>query len=152
MFRLSYMVFGILVTLVSWFSFCFFPSCPSCLAKCKQRLHTIFVTLSPKVTKTKKSKMEWMKQITQNIKALLPFMNSNLPWPFLVQSDLWMWGLAYVNQLCTMYKKYILFLLGKIGKKSRILENWRMFITAMALVAQTVQKAKSCASKSHVCI
>ena len=35
--------FGILVTLVAWFSFLFFPSCPSCLAKCKQRLCNIFV-------------------------------------------------------------------------------------------------------------
>ena len=34
-------VFGILITLVPWFSFCFFSSCPSCLAKCKQRLLTI---------------------------------------------------------------------------------------------------------------
>ena len=27
------------------FSFLFFPSCPSCLAKCKQRLRNIFVLL-----------------------------------------------------------------------------------------------------------
>ena len=32
----------------------FFPFCPSCLAKCKQRLRNIFVTSSPKVTKNKK--------------------------------------------------------------------------------------------------
>ena len=37
------LVFGILVTLVAWCSFCFFLSCPSCLAKCKQRLRDIFV-------------------------------------------------------------------------------------------------------------
>ena len=34
------LVFGILVTLVAWFFLVFFPSC---LAKCKQRLHNIFV-------------------------------------------------------------------------------------------------------------
>ena len=33
-----HLVFGILVTLVTWFSFHFFPSCPSYLAKCEQRL------------------------------------------------------------------------------------------------------------------
>ena len=48
------LVFGILVTLVAWFSFCFFPSCPSCLAKCKQRLCNIFISSSPKVTKNEK--------------------------------------------------------------------------------------------------
>ena len=37
------LVFGILVILVAWFSFYFFPSCPSCLAKCKQRLCNIFL-------------------------------------------------------------------------------------------------------------
>ena len=36
----------------------FFPSCPSCLAKCKQRLRNIFVTSSPKVTKTKNEKWD----------------------------------------------------------------------------------------------
>ena len=45
------LVFGILVTLVAWFSFCFFLSCLSCLAKCKQRLRNIFVTSSSKVTR-----------------------------------------------------------------------------------------------------
>ena len=39
------LVFGILVTLVAWFSFSFFLSCPSCLAKCRQRLRNIFVFL-----------------------------------------------------------------------------------------------------------
>ena len=53
------LVFGILVTLVVWFLF--FPSCPSCLAKCKQRLSNIFVTLLPKVTKNQKRKMGWTK-------------------------------------------------------------------------------------------
>jgi len=33
--------FGILVTLVAYFLFGFCPSCPSCLANCKQRLHNI---------------------------------------------------------------------------------------------------------------
>ena len=56
------LVFGILVTLVAWFSFRFFPSSPSCLAKCKQRLRNIFLTLLPKVTKNKKWKMGWTKQ------------------------------------------------------------------------------------------
>ena len=37
------LVFGILVTLVLWFSFCFFLSCPSCLEKCNQRLCNIFI-------------------------------------------------------------------------------------------------------------
>ena len=55
--------FGILVTFVAWFSFHFFPSCPSYLAKCKQRLRNIFVTWSPKVTKNKKRKMRWTKHI-----------------------------------------------------------------------------------------
>ena len=45
------LVFGTLVTLVAGFLFRFFPPCPSCLAKCKQRLHNIFITSSPKVTK-----------------------------------------------------------------------------------------------------
>ena len=40
----------------------FFPSCPSCLAKCKQRFGNIFVTSSPKVTKNQKPKMGWTKQ------------------------------------------------------------------------------------------
>ena len=39
------LVFGILVTLVAWFSFRFFPSCPFCFPKCKQRLHKIFIFL-----------------------------------------------------------------------------------------------------------
>ena len=50
------MVFGILVTLVAWLSFRFFPSCPSCLAKCKQRFYVIF--LLPKVTKNKNEKWD----------------------------------------------------------------------------------------------
>jgi len=37
------LVFGILVTLVALFFSRFFPSYPSCLAKCKQRLRNIFV-------------------------------------------------------------------------------------------------------------
>ena len=32
------LVFGIIVTLVAWFSFPYFPSCPYCLVICKQRL------------------------------------------------------------------------------------------------------------------
>ena len=48
------LVFGILVTLVAWFSFWFFPSGPSCLEKCKQRLRNIFVTSLSKVTKNEK--------------------------------------------------------------------------------------------------
>ena len=36
--------------------FPFFPSCPSCLVKCKQRLYNIFVTSSPKVTKNQNTK------------------------------------------------------------------------------------------------
>ena len=55
-------VCGILATLVAWFSFGFFPSCPSCLAKCEQRLHGIFVTSLPKETKNQKRKMGWTKQ------------------------------------------------------------------------------------------
>ena len=39
------LVFGILVSLVACFSFRFFLSCPSCLAKCKQRLCSIFILL-----------------------------------------------------------------------------------------------------------
>ena len=42
----------------------FFPSCPSCLAKCKQRLRKI--TSSPKVTKNQKQKMRWTKHILPN--------------------------------------------------------------------------------------
>ena len=42
------LVFGILVTLVAWFSFRVFLSCPSCLEKCKQRLKFIY---SEKATK-----------------------------------------------------------------------------------------------------
>ena len=34
--------------------FFLFPSCPSCLAKCRQRLRNIFVTSLPKVTKNQK--------------------------------------------------------------------------------------------------
>ena len=45
------LVFSILVTLIAWISFHFFPSCPSCLAKCQQRLCNIS---SAKVTKNKK--------------------------------------------------------------------------------------------------
>ena len=41
----------------------FFPSFPSCLAKCKQRLRNIFVTSSPKVTKNQKRKMGWTKHM-----------------------------------------------------------------------------------------
>ena len=37
--------------------FLLFPSFPSCLAKCKQRLHDIFITSSPKVTKNQRQKM-----------------------------------------------------------------------------------------------
>ena len=44
-----------------------FPSCPSCLAKCKQRLFNIFVTSSPKVTKNEKwdernTRRQWQQQ------------------------------------------------------------------------------------------
>ena len=57
MFCLSYI--SVFQFLVFWshqlrdFSFRFFPSCPSCLAKCNLRLRNIFITLSPKVPKTK---------------------------------------------------------------------------------------------------
>ena len=41
--------------------FPFFPSCPSCLEKCKQKLRNthfcIFITSSPKVTKNKRQEM-----------------------------------------------------------------------------------------------
>ena len=37
--------------------FPFFLSCPSCLAKCKQILRNIFITLSPKVTKNGMNKI-----------------------------------------------------------------------------------------------
>ena len=50
--------FGILVTLVAWFSYCFFPSCSSRLAKCKQQLHNIFVFLQLHRQKWPKSKNE----------------------------------------------------------------------------------------------
>ena len=56
------LVFGILVTLVAWFSFCFF-----CLAHLalqnvnKDYLCNIFVTSLPKVTKSQKRIMGWMK-------------------------------------------------------------------------------------------
>ena len=51
--------------------FCtFFPSCPSCLAKCKHRLRNIFVTSSPKVTKNKKRKMGWMKHLSKQFDCL----------------------------------------------------------------------------------
>ena len=47
-----------------------FPSCPSCLTKCKQRLcifsFSIFVTSYPKVTKNQKRKMRWKKQYSTN--------------------------------------------------------------------------------------
>ena len=46
----------------------FFPSSPSCLAKCKQRLRNIFcifLTLFPKVTKNQKREMEWTKKRRQ---------------------------------------------------------------------------------------
>ena len=54
-------VFGILVTLAAWFSFCFFPSCPSYLAKRKQRLRNIFIVKSDQKPKRK---MGWTKQKT----------------------------------------------------------------------------------------
>ena len=43
----------------------YFLSCPSCLAKCKQRLRDIciFGPLSPKVTKNQKLKMGWTKTL-----------------------------------------------------------------------------------------
>jgi len=47
---------------VSWFSFRFFPSCPSCLAKCKQILSKIFVYFCNFVAKSdQKRKMRWTK-------------------------------------------------------------------------------------------
>ena len=57
------LVFGILVTLVAWFSFHFFifSFCPSCLAKSKQRLHNIFICSLPKVTRNQIWKMGWTK-------------------------------------------------------------------------------------------
>ena len=56
-----YQVFCSSHILVLWFFdhfsiVIFFPSCPSCLAKCKQRLRNIFLTLSPKVTKNQNRK------------------------------------------------------------------------------------------------
>ena len=42
-FILIFWFFRILVTLVAWFSLRFFLAWPSCLSKCKQRLHNIFV-------------------------------------------------------------------------------------------------------------
>ena len=48
----------------------FFQSCPSCLAKCKQRLHNIFVLFissSPKMNKISKQKMIWMKHLFLDI-------------------------------------------------------------------------------------
>ena len=65
-FRLLF--FGILVTLVAWFSFHFFPSC---LSKCKQRLRNIFLISSPKVTKNQKQKMGWRKHLSTNFVTLL---------------------------------------------------------------------------------
>ena len=38
--------------------FPFFPSCPLCVAKCRQRLRNIFITLSPKVTNNQKRNSE----------------------------------------------------------------------------------------------
>merc|ERR1719362_932144 len=57
MFRSSHIfVFWFLVAWVHDFLSVFFPSCPSCLAKCKQKLRNIFVTSLPKVTKKPKTK------------------------------------------------------------------------------------------------
>ena len=55
---------------ISWLVifFLFFLSCPSCLAKCKQRLCNIFVTSLPKVTKNKK----WDKRNTKRMFLKLP--------------------------------------------------------------------------------
>ena len=56
-----FIVIGSLKSFISQF---FFPSCPFCLAKCKQRIRNNFVTLLPKVTKNQKRKMGWTKTIT----------------------------------------------------------------------------------------
>ena len=49
------LVFGILVTLVAWFSFRFFPSCPSCPSILKIKwFFCIVVSSSPKGTKNQK--------------------------------------------------------------------------------------------------
>ena len=46
---------------VFWSLSGFFPSCPSCLAKSKQRLHNIFICSLPKVTRNQIWKMGWTK-------------------------------------------------------------------------------------------
>ena len=46
--------------------FLFFPSCPSCFAKCKQRLRNIFVTSSPKAIKIER----WDEHQHQSLKHL----------------------------------------------------------------------------------
>ena len=58
------LVFDILVTLAAWFFFRFFLSCPSCLAKWKQRLRNIsvFCNFVAKSDQKPKQKMGWMKQ------------------------------------------------------------------------------------------
>ena len=93
MFRSSHipfhlLVFGILVTLVAWFSFHFFPSCPSYLAKCKQRLRNIFVTSLPKVTINQKQKWD-ERNIWHFCKAFLTHWTLGLNILFKNRLDFW---------------------------------------------------------------
>ena len=74
------LVFGILVTLVAWFSFCFFLSCSSCLAKCKQRLHNIFLFLWLTWPKTKNQKWDEQnkRQLNKTFGKLLTLKHTSL--------------------------------------------------------------------------
>ena len=63
------LVFGILVTLVAWFSFRFFPSFPSCLAKCKQRLRNIFVFFQLCLQKWPKTKNERWDEMNKTLQS-----------------------------------------------------------------------------------
>ena len=56
----------------------FFPSCPSCLAKCKQRSRNIFVTLLPKVNKNQKRKVRWTKHYLQILSVTKSFSTSSI--------------------------------------------------------------------------
>ena len=102
MFRSSHIfVFWSLVFLVT---FCFFLSCPSCLAKCKQRLCNIFVTSLPKVPKVTKNKKLVLR--VKNIALQLSFKHSK---PFLAilgnfwPKTLFTWTRDY--PLCVFFSK-----------------------------------------------